>query len=172
MHPLSNGLYLIECNNFSSLKSIGFKIGSFSFTLQKACVYFGFLSGVQYCFENIYYGFLAAQDKKKALSLLFSAFHLFILIILSTLSQFYGKNTSIFMLGIGLYFSDITARLNISTISGTKYSIFYIEPYVFKAIMLMDIRRVVSKEVLILLYTILLSWLIMKYWQFMHSIVQ
>ena len=102
------------------------------------------LTGIHYNFENIYYGIKGATSKVKAFLCLTPYLTVYLLIYLTSYSQFFEKGVYMFVAGIGFFQTYVTAYLNISSTANTKFPIFYIEPYLYVAILVMDHFRLIE----------------------------
>lgn len=108
-------------------------------------MYFCFISGLHYNLENIYYGFTGAKDKFKAFMCLTPYLTIYTLAYLSSYSQFFEKGACLFFAGLGFYQTYVSAYLNISSTANLNFPYFYIEPYLFIGILILDFNRLVSQ---------------------------
>lgn len=66
---------------------------------------------------------------------------------------------------------DITGRLNVCSTANIEYSWFYIEPFIFKILLLIDYNRLIPRDLLITFYSILVIILFGKFFFFMRSVI-
>lgn len=80
-----------------------FEVAGYKFIYGDIVVLFSFLSGTHYNVENIYYGIKGATSKRKAFMCLSPYLTIYVLVYLTSYSQFFVKGVYLFMAGIGLF---------------------------------------------------------------------
>lgn len=105
-------------------------------------VVIAFSSGFHYNLDNLYHGFKQAEDKTYATKCLLPYFQFFMMMVASSLSRFYEARSMRFIILCGLFLLYANANLNLCTMAKKKFNWFFVEPFVFCAIVVLDSYRV------------------------------
>lgn len=100
----------IDLHSSNIVELFGYKLSSALLILWFSCV-----TGYYYNFENILAGFMAAESKIKAIKALIPYIQIYVLIYVSTYSQFYESCALLFYAGLGLFQTYVAGLLNIAS---------------------------------------------------------
>jgi hypothetical protein len=78
----------------------------------------------------------------------------------------------LFFAGVGIYQTYVTGYLNIASTANIKFACNYIDPYIFLALLVLDINRLIPTQHIGILYAILGATVLIKYLIFMTSVVR
>jgi hypothetical protein len=134
-------------------------------------VVIAFSSGFHYNAENMYYGWQEAKDKAYATKCLLPYLQFFAMMVASSYSRFYQARSMRFIILCGLFLLYANANLNLCTMAKRKYDWFFVEPFVFLALVALDCNSVFSDRDQFLLYFSVFSWILVKYLLFMRAVV-
>lgn len=76
-----------------------------------------------------------------------------------------------FIILCGLFLLYANANLNLCTMAKKKFDWFFVEPFVFLALVVLDAYKVFSDRDQVLLYFAVFSWITVKYLLFMWAMV-
>jgi len=158
-HPAANGLLVIP-----------FEILGFQLTISHFLIALVFVTGVHYNVENIYYGFVGASDKLYALYCLVPYIQIYILVFCTSYSQFFDSACLLLLAGIGIWQTYVVAYLNLSSIASLKVSNFFYDPILYSILLTCDIFRLIPANTLIILYTVLIIVITLKYLMLITSV--
>lgn len=134
-------------------------------------LYFTFLTGFHYNVENIYYGFMGAKDKSYALKCLVPYIQIYVLVVLTSYSQFFNTAAFLFLAAIGIWQTYVTAFLNLSSIASLTVTNFYYDPIIYSIILACDVWRIFPATILIASYGLLILVICIKYARLMVSVI-
>ena len=160
--PLSNGLHKIP-----------FQLFGYTTDSCQVIMIFSFITGIYYNLNNIFHGFMGAQDKKKAFLCLVPYLQVYLLIWLGTYSRFYESATLLFFAGLGLFQTYVAGLLNISSTAKIDFPFFYWEPIVYMIVLYLDATRIIQSDlVLIGIYVAIVLVVFVKYCYFLDSMIR
>lgn len=119
-------------------------VAGYSIRGVELAVIIAFSSGFHYNLENLYYGWMQAEDKTYATKCLLPYFQFFVMMVASSLSRFYETRSMRFIILCGLFLLYANANLNLCTMAKKKYDWFFVEPFVFCAFVALDNYKVLS----------------------------
>jgi len=94
-----------------------------------------------------------------------------ILVLASWYSQFWEQYPSFFLIGIGMLITHMTGNLNLNSCCLQKYNPFYVDPFVFCAILYCDSNRLLDPGLLAGLYIALVAQRSLQYFLFMRGTI-
>jgi hypothetical protein len=89
----------------------------------------------------------------------------------STWSRFWETNALLFIVINGLFLLYANGILNLTTVAGIRFSWFFVEPFMFIALLLADNLNILKDQQAVMLYVAFFAWLMVKYLLFMWSLI-
>ena len=120
---------------------------------------------------NIIEGYKGAKDKIYALQCLIPYFQFFLMLFACSYSQFFDNYAAYFLLSVGMYLTYVTAILNLNSTADMPFDWFFIEPFMFSVIILLDARRVFPSEQIMWLHILFFAQTLIKYLLFKASTI-
>jgi hypothetical protein len=145
---------------------LGYKV-----TPGELVMWFSFTTGVYYNLQNIIAGFWGAKSKVRAFQCLIPYIQIYVLIYITSFSQFYEKAALLFFAGLGLFQTYVAGLLNISSTAKVRFPFLYWEPGVYIFLLYLDIMRLVQSEILLAGYCILIFIVLLEYIMFLQSMI-
>lgn len=132
---------------------------------------FSFLSGFYYNLENLYKGFIQAEDKIYALKCLAPYLQFFAMMIAGSYSRFYEARSMRFIIMCGLFLLYANCYLNLCTMAKKRYNWFYVDPFFYLAIIWLDVQGITTDKQTIMFYIAFFVLISVKYVLLMSAIV-
>ena len=129
------------------------------------------MSGSHYNLENIFWGFYESKSKVKGLKVLLPYVLHYLMCFGASYSQFWEKAPLLFITGIGFFQIYVGAFLNITATASIDFPVLYIEPFIFFAILTLDVYKVIASHHIIILYSILAATITIKYLLLMRGLI-
>ena len=146
-------------------------ISGYDLSIAQLILWFSFLSGVYYNLSNILAGFLGASSKQRAFLALVPYLQVYLLIYVSTFSQFYKQYPLLFYAGLGLFQTYVAGLLNIASTAQIKFPWFYWEPLVYAGLIWADYTRIMGGDKVAIGYGLLVAVVMVKYVAFLWSMI-
>lgn len=93
------------------------------------------------------------------------------MMFIQTLSRFYEGHALRFICISGLFLLYANAYLNLCTMAKRRYDYFYVEPYVYFGLVLLDYAKVLTDQQAAIVYVAFSTWIMVKYLLFMYGLV-
>jgi len=140
-------------------------------TVKDLAIAFGCSTGYHYNLLNICVAFSQAKDKLYAFTVLLPYAQFFVMLYFSCYSQFWFQYTFLFLIMHGLYLLYVTGIFNLNSTAGMRFNPYFVEPYVFAAVLYLDVQGALSTEQQALAYVLYVAMIFIKYLLFMRSVV-
>lgn len=147
-------------------------VGGFTFDGKQFLIFFSLVTGVHFNLENMYHGFVAAENKKYALICCLPYAQFFGMLFISSYSQFFKQYVFWFVVVNGLFLTYVTGIFNLNSTAQMKFNYFFLDPILYASLIYVDAQKLVNRETLSLLYLVYSAQLLLKYLLFMTSVIR
>lgn len=146
----------------------------FSFTVTKGWVFCNATAYLSLCMNitHMYTAYQAAKDKRYAVYITIPLFQTMGMIAAAyQYSNFWKEYSSLFLLGIGMFFGSMVNRFNLMSCAQSYFDPLYADPVVFLLILLADSYKLYSDKVVLFCYFALMMTRILAYVIFMSNLI-
>ena len=140
-----------------------FEVGGFKVDGADLVCLISFTSGFLYNLENLYYGFIQAEDKVYAVKCLLPYCQFLAMMVASSCSRFYEAHASRYLLMCGMFLLYANCYLNLCTVAKKRYDWFYVDPFFYLAVVWLDASGLASDKQICAFYFAFFVLIVVKY---------